>query len=94
MAPKVHPQDLDANIAGTTYTLLPDGRTTVCQITLLNGFSTIGTSACIDAANYDKALGEKYAFENAKGKMWPVLGAVLADRGAGSKLVFAAELEG
>lgn len=62
-----------------TYTLLADGRTTICQATLPNGFNiALGQSACIDPANYDKDLGEKYAKEradqDARNELWKLEG--------------------
>ena len=48
-APKVTPQQIEAAIVHETYTLLPNGRTTVCQLTLINlgdsGFTVEGQSA-------------------------------------------------
>lgn len=35
-----------AKVKKTTYTVLPDGVTTICQLKLENGFSVNGFSAC------------------------------------------------
>ena len=43
---------------------------THCTITTKSGFSFTGESACVDPNNYNKELGEKYAYENAFEKMW------------------------
>lgn len=80
MPNKVSLSDMMAKIKSTTYTLLPNGKTTVCQLILENNFSVEGQSACVDIANYNKALGEKYAFENAIEKMWPLEGYLLAEK--------------
>lgn len=66
-------------IKGVTYTLLPNGRTTICQLTMENGFTIEGTSACVDKANYNKALGEKYAYEDAINNVWKFEGYLLAE---------------
>ncbi len=76
---KVSLSDMMAKIKSTTYTVLPNGKTTICQLVLENGFSIEGQSACVDPANYNQALGEKYAFENAIDKMWPLEGYLLAE---------------
>jgi len=69
-----------AKIKKATYTLLPDGRTTVCQLTMENGFTISGESACVDAKNYNQFLGEKYAYESALSKVWPFEGYLLAQK--------------
>ena len=39
-APRITPADIDKVIVGVTYTMLPSEKCMVCEITLLNGFST------------------------------------------------------
>jgi hypothetical protein len=72
--------DLNAKIKSTDYVRLPGSTTTLCQILLQNGYSVTGTSACVDPANYNKGLGEKYAFENAFEKLWTLEGYLLKQR--------------
>lgn len=67
-------------VVQATYTLLPNGRTTVCQLTMQNGFTIEGQSACVDAAKYNRHLGEKYAYEDALNKVWPFEGYLLAEK--------------
>lgn len=71
--------DILNKVKKTTYTLLPDGRTTICQIHMENGYTINGHSACVDPANYNQALGEKYAYEDAVNKTWPLEGYLLAE---------------
>lgn len=71
--------DIQAKVKKTTYTLLPDGKTTICQLHMENGYTINGQSACVDPANYNKALGEKYAYEDAINKAWPLEGYLLAE---------------
>lgn len=80
MPNKVSMSDMLAKIKSTTYTLLPNGKTTVCQIILENGFSIEGASACVDIKNYNQALGEKYSFEKAVEKMWELEGYLLTEK--------------
>lgn len=49
-------------------------KTTVVMLKLQNGFEVIGTSACIDPANYDHEIGKKYARERAVSKVWQLEG--------------------
>lgn len=53
---------------------------TVCIIILKNGFKVEGVSACVDPSSYDKALGEKFAFENAFEKIWQLEGYLLKEQ--------------
>ena len=81
-APKVTIEQVEAAIVRETYTLLPNGRTTVCQLTLIDlgdsGFTVEGQSACVSRAAYNEELGNKYARERAVEKVWMVLGYGLA----------------
>lgn len=72
-------EQVQAAIKGETYTVLPDGRTTICQLTLDNGFTVDGKSACVSIANFNEALGNKYSREDAVSKVWAFLGFRLAD---------------
>lgn len=71
--------DIQDKVKKTTYTLLPDGKTTICQLHMENGYTINGQSACVDPANYNQALGEKYAYEDAINKAWPLEGYLLAE---------------
>ena len=46
-APRVTPEEVDAAVIKQEFTLLPDGRTTVCTLTLDNGFTVHGESSCV-----------------------------------------------
>lgn len=78
---KVTKEDLEHLVAQskTTFTN-PAGTLTHCVITLPCGYTVTGESACVDPANYDKELGEKYALEQAVEKLWPLEGYLLAWR--------------
>lgn len=56
-----------------------DSKLTVAVITLPNKFKVIGQSSCVDANNFNKELGEKYALENAVEKLWEFEGYLLAN---------------
>ncbi len=75
---KVTHDEVVAAIKHETYTLLSDNRTTICQLTLANGFTVMGTSACVSVEEYNKELGEKYARQRAFDEAWKAMGAMLA----------------
>ena len=77
---KVNGADMMNKIKDVTYTLLPNGRTTICQLTLENGFTVEGSSACVVKEEYNQALGEKYAYEDAVKKVWQFEGYLLAEK--------------
>lgn len=72
-------QDIQAKVKKTVYTILPDTTTTVCQLFMENGYVILGTSACVDPAKFNKATGEKYAYEDAINKAWPLEGYLLSE---------------
>lgn len=47
---------------------------TFCVLVLKNGFTVTGESACASPENFDKHIGQRIARENAKQKLWPLLG--------------------
>lgn len=69
-APRLSPASIDAVIKGESFTVLPDGLTTVCQLTLANGFTISGESACVSPENFNAEIGQKVARENARDKIW------------------------
>ena len=79
-APRVTEEDVDRAISQSAYVVLPDQRTTICMLTLDNGFTVRGESSCVCAENFDEEIGRKYAFKNARDKVWQLLGFRLADR--------------
>lgn len=53
---------------------------TFCVLTLRNGFTVTGESACVSPENFDAEIGRKVARQNAVQKIWPLLGYALKDR--------------
>ena len=47
---------------------------TVCVLTLRNGFTVTGESACISKAIFDAEIGQKVAYDNAVDKIWQLEG--------------------
>lgn len=52
-------------------------KTTLCLITLKNGFEIVGTSACVDVAKYSLETGKPYAKSKAIDQVWSHLGVLL-----------------
>ena len=77
---KVTQQNVMDEVQKSTYTILPDGITTICQITMKNGYTVIGKSACADPAEFNAAEGEKWAWQDALREVWPLLGYALKER--------------
>ena len=77
---KVTAADLEAEIANEQYaTIAP--RTTVCTLTVKNGFVLVGVNeGPVDPANFDAEQGKKYARQKALDQLWPLLGFRLRDR--------------
>lgn len=53
---------------------------TICILTLKNGYTVTGKSACVSPALYNKDLGQELAYKNAVQHMWPLMGFRLADK--------------
>lgn len=73
-------EDIDKKIKDKKFTILEDGKTTICNLYLENGYTVRGEAACINPANFKKDLGEKIAFENARDKVWVLEGYLLQEK--------------
>lgn len=79
-APRVTPDMVDNEITKTQYHVFEGSCLTVCCLTLANGFTVTGESACASPENFDEGIGESIAFTNARGKIWAYLGFRLRDQ--------------
>jgi len=75
-APRVTPEHVQSVINKVDYHKLTDVLT-VCVLTLMNGFTVTGESACASPENYDEAIGNKIAKGNAVDKVWMLEGYLL-----------------
>lgn len=57
-------------IESIQYHVFPGTTLTICCITLKNGYSVIGKSACAIPADFNKELGEEYSYEDALKVLW------------------------
>lgn len=76
-APRVTLEALEANIKNTDYYVHPGSCLTICILTLQNGFNVTGESACADPDNYRQDIGERISLDNAKKKIWLLMGYAL-----------------
>lgn len=67
---RVTKQTIEARIQSSQYWLVGDSTLTICILTIKNGFTFVGKSACADPANFDKEVGERYAYEDAFKQIW------------------------
>lgn len=69
---KVNP---DLGMENPTLALL-----TFCVLTLRNGFTVTGESACVSPETFDAEIGRKIARQKAVEKIWPLLGFALKQK--------------
>lgn len=78
-APRVTPAQIESVIVAGKCHRLTDVLT-VCVLTLRNGFTVTGESACASPENYNEEVGNKIATESAKQKIWVLEGYLLKER--------------
>ena len=78
-APRLTPGLIESKIVKEEYHLLTDVLT-VCVLTLENGFTVTGESACASPANYNKEIGDRIARDNAREKIWVLEGYLLKQK--------------
>lgn len=66
-------------VASTGESSFDLARTSVCVLVMFNGFNVIGKSTPLDPANFNKELGQKFAYEDAIRQLWPLMAYSRAD---------------
>ena len=79
-APRVTLYMVQEAVIGEQYHIFPGTTLTIACLQLKNGFTVTGESACASPANFDKALGERLAKENAMQKIWALEGYLLREK--------------
>ena len=79
-APRVTPDHIESVIVSEQYHVFDGTTFTSCLLTLKNGFTVHGESACASPENFDAELGRKIARDNAKNKIWMLEGYALRER--------------
>ena len=83
-AARVTPARIDEVIVHTDFYVFPGTTLTVCCLTLANGFTVTGESACASPENFNAELGQRIARDNARQKIWALEGYALRERLAGT----------
>ena len=79
-APRLCPADIENAIVKETFTVLPSGKAMICELTLRNGFTVRGESACVSKKNFDVEIGRTISRDNAKQKIWELEGYLLQEK--------------
>jgi len=67
-APRITEELIKDRIAKVDF--LAHETTTICIITMCNGFKFIGHSTPASSENFDASVGERYAYDNAFKQIW------------------------
>lgn len=80
-APRVTEESIKAKIASVHYETIVMGETigTLCIITMKNGWMQTGFAAPASVGNFDKDVGQRYAYDNAFKPLWQLEGYLLRD---------------
>lgn len=76
-APRLTPDDIENTIIAEQYHVYEGTTFTGCLLTLANGYTVHGESACVSSSNFDEEIGRKVAREDAKRKIWALEGYLL-----------------
>jgi len=90
-APRLTPDHIDGQIVaenwGRASDMFPGAPVTeamkcltICVLTLKNGFTIVGKSACASPENYDAEIGGKIAREDARKQIWALEGYLLRSK--------------
>lgn len=76
-ARRITPESIKDKIAKREFHTFNDTTLTICILTMFNGFTVVGKSACASPENYNQEIGEKVAFDDAFNQIWPLEGYLL-----------------
>lgn len=79
-APRVTLERINEQIIDHEFHIFPGTTVTVCALTLRNGFIVTGVSAAASAENFNEAIGQKIAYDNARNKIWELEGYLLKQK--------------
>ena len=78
MKNKITQQDIDEIIKNGTLTVETIGeKTTMVRFVTKDGYEIIETSACVDKANYNEAIGAEICRKRIEDKLWAYEGYLL-----------------
>lgn len=91
VAPRVTMADIEDNISSEVSFVVGDALKdcpvsestkllTICVLTMKNGFTVTGESACASPANFNADIGRRIAREHAVEKIWPLMGYALREK--------------
>jgi hypothetical protein len=80
VAPRVTDAMIEEVIKQVTFHVFPETQLTVCCLTLQNGFTVTGESACVSPENFDSQIGQDISYKKAREKIWALEGYALAER--------------
>lgn len=78
-APRLTPDYIDSLIIEEDFHVFEKTCLTVCCLTLRNGFTVTGESACASPKNYDAEIGQDIARNDARSKIWMLEGYLLKE---------------
>lgn len=79
-APRITLEHLENVIVSEQYHVFQNTTFTACLLTLKNGYTVLGESACASPENFNAELGRKIARDNAKNKIWSLEGYLLREK--------------
>lgn len=72
--PRITPDMLVSLIVAEQYHHFEGTTVMVCALTLVNGYTVIGSAASASVDNFDEEIGKKVAKTEAINKIWPLEG--------------------
>jgi hypothetical protein len=79
-APRIDPLKIDGQIIYEQYHVFTGSCLTVCCLTLKNGFTVSGESACASPENFNAEIGQRISYANARDKIWELEGYLLKQK--------------
>lgn len=79
-ASRLTPELIDSVIIDEQFHVFPFSQLTVCCLTLKNGYTVTGESACVSPENFNAEIGQKVALDKARDKIWALEGYLLKQK--------------
>ncbi|MGM7742563.1 Gp49 family protein [Yersinia enterocolitica] len=79
-APRITPEHIERVQVAGLYHRFPGTTVIICCITLENGYTVTGESACASPENFDEEIGRRIAMDNAIHEIWGLEGYLLRQK--------------
>lgn len=78
-AARVTHDRVKSRVVKEDYIIMPSGKTMICELTLVNGYTVRGEASVVSKENFDEEIGRTISKNDAMNKIWGLEGYLLQE---------------